>query len=705
MYLKKYSFFIGFSLVIATMLGQNSNLRILNSGNNFTSNSVSTHVGSKDYSNTPVPNEGPNIIYIYLDDLGYGDLGNFWQNQRTSDKKMITPNLDKLANEGAMLTQHYTAAPVCAPARASLLGGLHQGHSDVRDNSFDKAMADELNMAQLLAKSGYRTMHVGKAGLAGSRRDNNFKDPKTLLAHPLKRGFDQFYGYLYHLQGHHHYPENGKTSKYAYITDGYDMVLEGTELTYTTDLFTAKSKNWIQTHESTRPEQPFFLYLALDVPHSVLQVPTTAYPTGGGLDGGLQWTGADSPTPFVNTALGTKDSYIHPDYANKAWTENEKKHATMIRRVDNAVSDIVKLLKDLNIDKETMIVFSSDNGPHHEGGQDPRSFQSYANMNGTKRDLWEAGIKTPTICRFPGIIPANSQVTFPSGQWDWLATFADLANVPIPAYTDGVSLMPALKQDNESQVSKGYIYQEYKVNSSTPNYSDFEASKRGRKRGQMQAIRIGDYKGVRYNIQSQDDNFEIYNVVTDERESINLAESMPELQQQMKEKVLQVRIKDQSYSRPYDNQFIPSVTVNSLAKGLKTSVYNMESEWVPNFEYLNPVSSYISQDIDLEINKSSGFGLFYEGYIEIPADGIYTFYLQSTSKCHIMLHEIHLLDNDFNFTNKELSQTLNLKSGLHPIKIFYQQNKQVTPQLNLQLEGPDFEKGPVSKEMFFYNDN
>jgi len=217
----------------------------------------------------------------------------------------------------------------------------------------------------------------------------------------------------------------------------------------------------------------FFLYLAYDAPHAALQVPTQEYPKGGGLNGGLQWTGKTSPTPWVNTASGKKDSYIHPDYEDKDWNEGDKRHASMIRRLDNAVGDIIQLLKDLKIDEETLIVFTSDNGPHNEAGsggqfaQNPEFFQSYANLNGIKRDLWEGGIRMPTICRYPGVIPKNSVVTYPSGQWDWLATFADLAKVSIPAYTDGVSLMPSLTQNDHQKVNQRYLYGEYFNNSKT----------------------------------------------------------------------------------------------------------------------------------------------------------------------------------------------------------------------------------------------
>ncbi len=670
--------------------------------------SISAQNGNKDYSDQPTPNGGPNIIFIYVDDLGYGDLGNFWQNQIKGDRKMVTPNLDVLANEGAMMTHHYTAAPVCAPARSSVLEGLHQGHATVRDNQFDEPIKNGLTMAEMLHQSGYRTLHVGKAGVSGPRGADE-PDPKSLEAHPLKRGFDQFYGYLYHIQGHQHYPQNGTTQQKAYFTDGYTNVLEGTDLTYTTDVFTAKSKQWIMDHESKRSAQPFFLYLAYDAPHAMLQVPTQAYPGGGGVSGGLQWTGDSKETPLVNTASGERDSYLHPDYANKNWSEAEKRHAGMIRRVDNAVGDLVQLLKDLNIDEETLIVFTSDNGPHDETGsggkfaQNPDFFQSYANLNGIKRDLWEGGIRMPTISRYPGVIPESSVVTFPSGQWDWMATFADLANVAIPAYTDGVSLMPALTQPDAAQDPDHFLYGEYSVGGKTPSYPDFEPSKRGRTRGQMQFIRMGDYKGVRYDIKEHNNSpFEIYNVVTDERERDNLASSMPELQKQMMDKVLQVRKRSSDAIRPYDFELIPSVKLTAVKKGLNKKVYSGKQNWVPNFDLLEPQKTSVSKGIDMKTDGlTSEFGLSFSGYIKIPQDGAYTISLESASKSHIMLHDIHLLDNDFNFSTKELSEKVYLKEGYHPIRIFYQQNDTVPPAISLKLEGPKMPKKIIDNAMFY----
>lgn len=657
------------------------------------------NTGNKDYSDSPIANNGPNIIYILLDDLSYGDLGSLWQNQISGDKKMSTPHMDTFANEGATLTHHYASAPVCSPSRSSFLEGLSQGHSSIRNNQFDKAVKEGLTIAEMLSTVGYRTMLVGKYGTGGGRNS-------TVPGHPLNRGFDQYFGFLFHSQGHIHYPQNGTTVKRSYFIDGYQDILTKTNLTYTTDIFTAKSKKWIENHEATRPEQPFFLYLAYDVPHTALDVPTQAYPSGGGLTGGVQWTSVASPTPWVNTASGSRNSFIHPDYASKSWSNAEKKYATMVRRVDNAVEDLIQLLKDLNIDDETMIVFTSDNGAHKEGGFDPRSFESYANLNGIKRDMWEGGIKMPTLCRFPGTIPGNSTVTFPSGQWDWYATFADLAGVPIPTYTDGVSLMPSLQQENENQVDKGYLYHEYFNNGSTPNYADFDPSKRGRRRNEMQVIRMGDFKGVRYNIQDHSDTFEIYNVVTNPEETNNLVGSMPALEQQMREKVLQVRKKDASAARPYDDELIPNVTTTNLVSGLEKNIFQGAVDWVPNFDYLTPISTDLVSNIDEDSGQeTSNFGLSYKGYINIPTDGQYTFYLTSSSKAHVMLHDIHLLDNDFNYTSSEISEQLFLKAGMHPIKIEYQNNDGSPVNIDLQLEGPGFVKGAIPDDMFFSEDN
>lgn len=646
---------------------------------------------------TPSAATQPNIIYILADDLGYGDLGKFYQDARTDDKKFDTPYLDQMADEGMMLMNHYTSAPVCAPSRSSLLQGLHQGHAAARDDQFDKELPDDISIQNILKESGYGTYHVGKYGLAGLSGSN-------LNGHPLSTGFDEFFGYLFHLEGHNHYPQGDANN--TYLHDGFNTITSGTDNVYTTDVWTAKAKKMITNHVAQSSDDPFFLYLAYDCPHAQLQTPTQAYPSGMGLNGGLQWTGASSATPYVNTASGTPNSWLHPDYANKSWNIVEKQFATMVRRIDTSVGDIMKLLEDLNIDDNTIIVFSSDNGPHFEGGQDPRSFRSFADLDGIKRDLWEAGIRVPTIARMPGTIPSGSATVAPSGHWDWMATFADLAEVPKPALSDGTSLVPVLSGTSNT-LDRETLYFEYRYGGAqkTPNYAEFEPSHRAKIRAQMQAVMIDDYKGVRYNIQSHSDDFRIYDIANDPKETTDLAASNPALQRQMKNKVLQMRLKNPTAPRPYDDELIPDVSVTT-SQGLSYKYFEDTYNWIPDFEDMQGTSKGTTTDIDLSVRERNfDFGLYFEGYIMVPVDGEYTFYTQSQAPVHLMIHDIHVINNDWNFTVGELSQSLHLKAGLHPIKLFYWHEYQSVHQFDLKYEGPGIAKTSVPANAFFRDDS
>jgi hypothetical protein len=233
----------------------------------------------------------PNILFILTDDLGPGDLGVLWQNGRSGDQKFATPHLDTFAAEGVRLTRHYCPAPVCAPSRASLLLGVHQGHANVRDNQFDKALEDNLTLGSVMKEAGYATATIGKWGLHGG---------SSAPAHPQHRGFDYFFGYLEHGDAHRHYPTETGMNLY----DGFTDVGSQLDKCYSTDLWTARAKDWIADHHAAQPTQPFFLYLSYTAPHARLNVPTQAYPAGGGLSGGLQWNGIDTnpATPTINTA-------------------------------------------------------------------------------------------------------------------------------------------------------------------------------------------------------------------------------------------------------------------------------------------------------------------------------------------------------------------------------------------------------------------
>ncbi|MEM0926287.1 MAG: sulfatase-like hydrolase/transferase, partial [Planctomycetota bacterium] len=213
----------------------------------------------------------PNVIFILLDDMGWGDFGVLHQNSIVDRKRHQTPFLDQMANEGMQLRSHYCPAPVCAPSRASLLSGVHQGHAEVRDNQFDKALADNHTLATVMKAAGYKTWLVGKYGLQGKPLvDNQPEDAKTWPAYPTRRGFDEFYGYVRHRDGHGHYPadewlsgdsESHRSPKQVWHND--QEVSGGLAGCYTTDLFAARSKDWIIKHaRGENPEQPFFLYLA-----------------------------------------------------------------------------------------------------------------------------------------------------------------------------------------------------------------------------------------------------------------------------------------------------------------------------------------------------------------------------------------------------------------------------------------------------------
>jgi len=634
----------------------------------------------------------PNIIFVLTDDMGYGDVGVFFQNQRkrSGDRSKpyeLTPNLDIMAANGARFTQQYADAPVCAPSRASLLSGVNQGNASVRDNEFDKQIENNHTIATVLRQAGYNTVAIGKWGLQGVKEEG-----PNWPAHPLKRGFDSYYGYMRHKDGHEHYPFEGIYDGKKQVWSDYSEVSAGLSKCYTTDLWTAAAKKYIITHQKGKnAAKPFFMYLAYDCPHAVIELPTQAYPQGGGLKGGVQWLG--KPGHMINTATGNVDTYRYPEYENATydddnnpatpdvpWPDTYKRYATATRRIDDAVGDIMHLLADLNIADNTLVVFTSDNGPSIESylpasfkSNQPTFFGSYGPFDGIKRDCWEGGLRMPTIVEWPSHIGRDKVITMPSMLSDWMATFAVVAHIQPPARTDGVSLLPVLTGKGEQQNS--LVYVEYYEGGKTPNFKEFEASRRGRKRDQMQVIRMGDLVGVRYQIKTADDDFEIYNAITDPKEIDNLAlkPGYESTQAQMKAKVLQARHADTEAPRPYDSVAIPSVDITTkLLPGIGWKYYKGSFPWVANSMGLTAISEGTSPGIDG--NKTSGMPgmLCYEGFINIPADGFYTFSLQSPGKAYVRLHEATLIDADFGYVpGKMIEQRVRLKAGMHPVKFNY----------------------------------
>lgn len=644
----------------------------------------------------------PNIIFILTDDLGYGDIGVFFQNQRAEQGEPFhqTPNLDTMVREGMSLTRHYAPAPVCAPSRASLLQGVHQGHAGIRNNQFDKALSDNHNLATVLKEAGYATALVGKYGLQG--RDGS--SPETWEAYPTKRGFDHFLGYVRHIDGHNHYPAHEARERPAVeLYFGNEEISGKLKGVYTTDLFTAAAKKWIADRKQVNPEQPFFLYLAYDTPHAALEVAASPYPKGGGLNGGVQWIGEEDN--FINTADDTIDDYIYPDYADQDWPSQQKRFASMVRRIDNGVGDLIQLLRDLGIDENTFIVFTSDNGPHREsygyGEYNPTLFDSFGPLDGIKRDTWEGGIRVPAIVRWPGHIPKASTNDSPTGFHDWLPTFADLAGIPAPAITDGASLVPLLTGKTEQ--SNSTIYVEYYHNGNTPDYQEFDSSHQNQARGEMQVIYLDGYKGIRYNITSAGDDFLIYDALEDPGETTDLAGSNDEftsLQQRMKDRVLQLRRPDSEAVRPYDIAPVPALNLaEETISGLSYRVYEVETPWTPAISTLQKeaVTTGVSSGFDPDVRtRDHHIVLEYTGLIDVPQTGTYTFYLWADRGAVFRIHDAAVIDADKGYqAGSEMSSEIILEAGLHPVRLIYSTGEQRAPLLDLQWSGPDFSKQPI----------
>lgn len=652
----------------------------------------------------------PNIIFILVDDLGYGDVGVFHQNARKALKDpavpfMVTPSLDRMASAGAIFTQQYANAPVCVSSRSSLLTGVSQGHAVVRNNQFDKALEDNYTIASTLKAAGYSTVAIGKWGLQGT-------DKRDWPAHPLKRGFDDYYGYMRHSDGHEHYPKEGLYRKTKEVYDNTVNVTEGLDKCYTGDLWTARAKQWIIDYRKEKKSAPFFMYLAYDTPHAVIELPTQAYPAGGGLTGGLKWIG--KPGHMINTASGEIDSWMAPQFKNAQyldkttgkmtpWKDVNKRYATVVQRLDAQVGDLLQLLKDLKIDENTIVIFTSDNGPSQESylkeDYTPEFFQGYGPFDGIKRDQWEGGMRTPTIVQWKGAVKGGKKVFQPSFLSDWMPTLLDAAGLAAPARTDGVSLLPALTGRGIQQ--KQTLYSEYFFDGKTPGYADFEEGHRNRMRNQMQFIREGDYVGIRYDIKSSDDDFEIYDVVKDPKEKQNRAPELPELQKTFKEKVLQMRLRSDEAPRPYDSVPVPPVSAKEARKGVQYQLYKGTFLWVPQTAALKAGktgSGDIKTGLNALLNGEAGS---LGGYLRAPADGAYTFYLKVNGKAFVRLHDIALLDADYGYApGAELHQTLLLKAGLHPIRLLFKREGQ-DPKAELYWSGPGFEKRLLEQSDFY----
>ena len=411
------------------------------------------------------PGMRPNIIFIMADDLGYADVGCYGQTE------IQTPHIDSLAAEGTRFTQVYAGSSVCAPSRSSLMTGMHNGHNRLRDNVPHGVFLrpDDVTVAEHLKKAGYATAAIGKWSLG---------NPGTWGV-ARYQGFDRFFGHLDQDQAHFYYPD--------YIWDNDHIKLlpknrAGKTNTYTHDLFTEEALNFIEAQKNG----PFFLYLPYTIPH---------------------WSDYPQDTP---------ESQIVPSdapYTEKDWPQTEKNYAAMVTRMDRDVGRIVALVKDLGLDSNTLIFFTSDNGPCKTDSHDPEFFDSNGVFNGYKRDMGEGGLRVPMIARWPDKVPAGKTSDQVWAFWDVLPTFADLAGLPVPKDIDGISMRPAILGEEQSE-THDYLYWDY-----------------GHCRAvYQQALRMDDWKAIRI---GKNAPLALYDLNTDPGETKDVAKAHPEVVKQM----------------------------------------------------------------------------------------------------------------------------------------------------------------------------
>ncbi len=441
---------------------------------------------SDDFSSRP-----PNIIFILADDLGYAELGCYGQ------KWIKTPHIDRLAKEGIRFTQHYSGNAVCATARCVLMTGKHTGHAFIRNNGNPDYLdhlkekhgwefpgqhpipAEEITIAEMLKQKDYATGAAGKWGLGhvGTTGD------------PNQQGFDLFNGYLCQVHAHNHYPKFLWRNDKKEILPGNDATLNGQ--TYSQDKFTEVAMEFIRANK----DRPFFLYVPFTVPRLSIQTP------------------AESLAEYQDKI--PEEEYVHKGYLKHPYPRAG--YAAMVSHLDRGVGQIASLIKELGLDDNTLIMFSSDNGPTYDrlGGTDSAFFNSAGSFRGFKGSLYEGGIRVPLVARWPGKIKPGTESDLVSAFWDILPTCAELTGTKAPANIDGISLAPTLLGQDDRQQRHDYLYWEF------PAY------------GGQQAVRMGDWKAVRQNMLNKNNPqplaIELYNLNDDVGESQNVAAAHPDL--------------------------------------------------------------------------------------------------------------------------------------------------------------------------------
>jgi arylsulfatase A-like enzyme len=410
----------------------------------------------------------PNIVYIMADDLGMGDLGCYGQ------RYYHTPAIDSLAAHGIRFARHYAGCTVSAPSRCSLMTGLHTGHTYIRGNLSHRAAdgfyydeplpADQLTVAEVLQRHHYATACIGKWGLGGPDNEGA----------PNRQGFDYFFGYLGQGNAHRYYP--------PFLYENRKKVMLDKKV-YSHDLIMEKALQFIKDNAN----HPFFLYLVPTIPHADLIVPD---------DGSMN-----------------RFSFLERPYPGPGYTAQPRPKAAfaaMVTRLDHGVAQVMQLLREKGIADNTIVIFTSDNGTHVEGGHDPYFFNSSGGFRGHKRDLYEGGIRTPFIVDWPARIKQPSVSYLPSAFWDFLPTVCDLVGEPAPRGTDGISYLPTLTGQGEQQ-RHDYLYWEF------------------HEEGGKQAILKDGWKLIELNVNRPERRREeLYNLLQDPTERMDVSAQYPE---------------------------------------------------------------------------------------------------------------------------------------------------------------------------------
>lgn len=422
---------------------------------------------------TPHASAPPNIVLILADDLGYGDLGCYGQ------QRIATPNLDRLAAQGMRFTQFYAGAPVCAPSRNVLLTGQHTGHALIRGNAKVSLRPQDVTIAEVLRRAGYATGAIGKWGVGEEGSTGT----------PTKKGFDYFYGYVDQTQAHNYYPtflvrdDTRVPLPNVVPNEGrYGQGVATKKVVYSDDLFEPEALGFVERNQG----RPFFLYLASTLPHA---------------NDEAKDEGMEIPS------LGR--------YADRDWPPPEKGKAAMITRLDDDVGRLLDQLAALGLADRTIVIFTSDNGPHAEGGVDPAFFDSSGPLRGIKRDVYEGGIRVPLIVRWPGHVAAGAVSDHVGYFGDFMDTLAAVAGVAPPAGLDSVSFLPTLLGRPADQAQHPYLYWEFYEGRSS------------------QAVRLRDWKGVRSPMLTGE--IELYDLRTDLGERHDVAAAHPDIVERIRQ--------------------------------------------------------------------------------------------------------------------------------------------------------------------------